>query len=448
MLNASLIQKITQGKWIIPFFKNQKKNQSLCGAAFDSRNITKEEIFFCWRGKKSDGHQFLDKLENTSIKLAIVEKNTQKNYGYAILKVKNSLQALHQIAHYIAKNCNIPILALTGSNGKTTAKYWLVKLLSKKYKILFNYKNFNNHIGCPLTLLNLKEENFILLEMGTSAKGEIQKLVEIIEPQYSLLLNVGLAHIANFHSIKNIYKEKMQIFSSRRLKAGFLSSSLLAEKREKKTYFYGENTNYRCKIEKVDLLKQKTYCKIFFYKEEKKTSFPVVAYHLQENIPMLLCIGDFFGLNFTEILAASKKIQTVSGRMEFLSYSKNRWIIDDSYNANPNSVIQLLKTMSLCSNKKKIAVIGFLAELEQDLKISSNYFLENIPSQIDKIYFTGQTGKRFAENLLQLDNVSFCEEKKLLKKLQKEFQNNCLLAFKASRSAKMENFIADFKKLL
>ena len=86
-------------------------------------------------------------------------------------------------------------------------------------------------------MLNLKEENFILLEMGTSAKGEIQKLVEIIEPQYSLLLNVGLAHIANFHSIKNIYKEKMQIFSSRRLKAGFLSSSLLAEKREKKLTF-------------------------------------------------------------------------------------------------------------------------------------------------------------------------------------------------------------------
>ena len=446
MLNADLIEKITQGKWLTPFPQNKKK--ILSGAAFDSRKITSEEIFFCWRGEKSDGHQYLNKLKNTSIQLAIVEKNISQNYGYGVLQVKNSLQALHQIAHYIAKNCKIPILALTGSNGKTTAKSWLVQLLSKKYKVLFNYKNFNNHIGCPLTLLNLKEENFILLEMGTSAKGEIQKLVEIIEPQYSMLLNVGLAHIANFDSIQNIQKEKMQIFSSKRLQAGFLSSSLLSEKREKKTYFYGKNTNYRCEIEKVDLLTQKTHCRVFFYKEEKKISFPVIAYHLKENIPMLLCIGDFFGIDFAEIIKAIKKIEPVAGRMEFFSYSKNRWIIDDSYNANPNSVIQLLKTMSLCSSNKKIAVIGFLAELEQDLKISSNYFLENIPSQIDKIYFTGKTGKKFAENLSQLKNVSFCEEKELLKKLPQEFQSDCLLAFKASRSAKLENFIADFKKLL
>ena len=447
MLSALELQRQTEGSWLR---KPKDFHQKLCGATFDSRNIQNEQIFFCWHGEKSDGHLYLEELIHTSILVVLVEKDiTAIAKNFAILKVENSLQALHKLASFVAISCNLPIFALTGSNGKTTAKTWLCHLLSTKYRVLTNYKNFNNHIGCPITLLGLKDENFILLEIGTSYMGEIKELVRITQPHYSLLLNIGLAHIGHFQTIENITKEKMGVFDSPRLKNGFLPSNLKTPNILKKCTNYAGNTLYRCQIKNIDLKEQKTYCQIQFHAQKKQVCFDVIAYHLQETIPMLLAIGDHFQISFETILQKIHTIQPLAGRMEFIAYNKNRWIINDSYNANPTSVLQLLQTMALCKNCQKIAVIGNLAELETKLKISAKYLAENIPSAIDKIYFLGETGRTITQKFLQYNNLPttyFVTEKELLEKLSQEFQKNTLLAFKASRCARLEKTLAKFQQ--
>ena len=446
MLKAIELMRITGGKWLVPL---KNKEQILRGAAFDSRKIQKEQIFFCWQGKNNDGHLFLTQLQGTSIEVVIVEKQVSKRFDFAILQVTNSLKALHQIAHFIAKNCQLPILALTGSNGKTTAKSWILHLLLAKYKVLTNYKNFNNHIGCPLTLLNLAKENFILLEIGTSHSGEILHLVDIVEPHYALLLNIGLAHLSGFQTLKKIYQEKTSIFQSKRLKIGFLSSKIKKPQTNQNFIAYGENTPYQCQIIKVDLSQKKSLCQIIFHKKKKILWLPLLAYHVQETIPMLLAVGDYFKIEFSMIIQKITQIKTVPGRMELIAFHNNRWIIDDSYNGNPSSVVHLLQTMSLCKDYQKIAVIGFLAELEVGLEISGKYLKDNMPCEIDKIYFLGQTGRQFVQKLSDLvkPQVFFVEETELLHKLSQEFSKNTLLAFKASRSARLETLIAKAKQI-
>ena len=157
---------------------------------------------------------------------------------------------------------------------------------------------------------------------------------------------------------------------------------------------------------------------------------------------MLLAVADTLGLSWQQIKKGLKKLNPLAGRMKILTRKNNRFIVDDSYNANPNSVVNLLNTIALCAEYKKIVVIGFLAELEKDLKTTVNYLQKNIPKGIDKIYFSGETGNILTKKLSSQLCVEFVsEEKKLLKKLKKEFSENTILAFKGSRAARLENLL-------
>ncbi len=488
MLTPQLIQKITQAECFFVPQKWQEKDwrKTLCGAAFDTRTLKKEQIFFCWKGeqvegKRADGHSYLKQLQKSPIRLVIIEKsfafqeifNSPAKIGFVILKVKNSREALHKIASFVAKNFSGKIVAVTGSSGKTTAKNWLATVLAKKYKVLESYGSFNNLIGCPISLLSLKKENLVVLEMGTSEKGEIAKLVNIIQPHYSVLLNVGLAHLKYFKNLKTTYQEKTAIFSSSRLKRGFYSSSITPKPKQKKLSRFGAASSYNCDLLKINLKKKKTLCKIQFKQNKEELDFSVLGYHLKETISMLLAVADALGLSWQQIKTRLKKLSPVAGRMKILARKNNRFIIDDSYNANPNSVINLLNTVALCTGYKKIVVIGFLAELEKDLKTTVKYLKKNIPKGIDKIYFSGKTGKILAEQLSKLNSIEFAkiestskestskestskeatskestriefigDKANLLQKIKKEFTKNSVLAIKGSRVAKLENLLS------
>ncbi len=458
MLSPKLIQAITQADCVFVPQRWQEKDwkQNLCSASFDTRTLKKEQIFFCWKGEQvkdkfADGHSYLSKLVGSSVRLVIVEKNISlqeiKFAKFIILKVKNSKLALHQIASFIAKNFSGKILAITGSSGKTTAKDWLATVLAEKYKVLASYKNFNNLIGCPIILLSLKKEELVILEMGTSKKGEIRALVNIVQPHYCGLLNVGLAHLKYFQTLQAIYQEKTAIFSSPRLKRGFYSNSLIPTLKQKNLFEFGLKTSYSCELLKSNLKTKSTLCKIRFKKIIEELELPIFGYHLSETISMLLLVADTLELSWQQIKTGLKKLSSLAGRMKILTRKNNSFIIDDSYNANPNSVINLLKTLTLCSGYKKIVVIGFLAELEEDLKTTAAYLQKNIPKGIDKIYFTGKTGKILTEQLsndlyVEFAKIEFIrDETNLLKKIEKEFTQNTILAIKGSRAAKLENLL-------
>ena len=450
MLTPKLIQEITQAELFFVPQKWQEKDwsQKLCGASFDTRTLKKEQIFFCWKGEHTNGHSYLNQLQKSSIQLVIIEQSfalqeiQSTNIHFIILKVKKSREALHKISSFVAKNFSGKIVAITGSSGKTTAKNWLATVLEEKYKVLKSYKNFNNLIGCPISLLSLQKENLVVLEMGTSEKGEIAKLVNIIQPHYSVLLNVGLAHLKYFKNLQTTYREKTAIFSSPCLKQGFYSTNLSPQPKQKNLIRFGEESPYNCKLLKINLKKESTLCEIQFKKNKAELELPVLGFHLTETVSMLLAVADTLGLSWQQIKKGLKKLNPLAGRMKILTRKNNRFIVDDSYNANPNSVVNLLNTIALCAEYKKIVVIGFLAELEKDLKTTVNYLQKNIPKGIDKIYFSGETGNILTKKLSSQLCVEFVsEEKKLLKKLKKEFSENTILAFKGSRAARLENLL-------
>lgn len=442
MLTPKIIKKVTKGNWLI---LPKSENQKLSGASFNSRKIKKEQIFFCWKGEYSDGHLYLNQLKNSSIKLIIVEKIVSIKIEIAILKVTNSLKALHQLASYIAESCHIPIIAITGSSGKTTAKCWLATVLSEKYRILTNYKNFNNQIGCPITLLSLTNEQLIILEMGTSSPGELPFLISIVKPDYAILLNVGLAHIKYFINLEKTYQEKISIFNSPNLKKGFYATNLKPIP-NKNLIRYGDKSQYSCEILETNLQQSSSSCFIKSKNLQTKIDIPVFGFHLKETIAMLLAVAAEFEIESTKLIKGLQNIKPVSNRMQIKTLTKNRFLINDSYNANPNSVINLLKSMTFCKNYKKIAVIGLLAELDNELTTTIEYFQKNIPSSIDKIYFTDEKGEIIANNLSKLPSIKFIKDRAaLLSRVKLEFTANSILAFKASRSAKFDELFVNFE---
>jgi len=238
-MNFKQIQQITNGEWIVA---PRNPEHEISTGAFDTRSLGEAQIFFAWKGDHSDGHHYLSQLVGSSIRLIVVEKTVDPIADLAILKVSNSLQALHQMAAFQIRQFKGKVISLTGSSGKTTSKTWLCQVLEKRFRLLANPGSFNNHIGCPLTILSLKpSHDLLILEMGTSGLGELSRLSAIAPADVTLLLNVGHAHLGRFGSLENTYRAKLEIFSEQR--PGAVSLIPFADERLK-TLCRKENVAY------------------------------------------------------------------------------------------------------------------------------------------------------------------------------------------------------------
>lgn len=449
MLTGNSIQAITQGEWIV---KLADPKVTIRGATFDTRQVIDQHIFFCWQGEQADGHNFVNKLAATSIKLIIAEKIIAVPDGIALLLVKNSLESLHKIAQWLASNFRGDIIALTASSGKTTTKNWLSAILANKFNVLQSQKNFNNHIGCPITMLDLQpHHNLIILEMGASSIGEIELLTKIINPSISILLNVGLAHLGMFGCLANTYKAKLEIFKNNRKNAvGFIPNDSTLKKMVKKLNspkfkIFDTTTEIKCELLEANFEQFKMLFDITIGKITKKIWIPTFGVHLSSSISLICSVATHLDLSWEQIQTGLTKLPIIDSRMAPIKLNQNRYIIDDTYNANPDSVINLLNSMAIIKKLKKIAVIGELAELEEGLTHSANYIIQRLPNQIDKILFLGKTGKILVDAINRSNkpiNCEFCANKKqALQKIQQYFTANTVIGIKGSRSSKMEQLV-------
>ena len=188
------------------------------GVSTDSRTSKKDMLFIALKGEKHDGHDFLDQAIEAGCSALIISKESgsinalAKNRGVAIIKVEDTVKALHSLASYYLSLFNIHKVGVTGSTGKTTTKEMLYWILSEKYKTVRSIGNFNNHIGLPLSVFNIEEDTeAVIFEMGMDRPGEIHTLVEIVKPDIGIITNIGLSHIEHMISQENIFKAKMEI---------------------------------------------------------------------------------------------------------------------------------------------------------------------------------------------------------------------------------------------
>ena len=423
----------------------------LVGGAFDTRAIGNAQIFFAWKGRCSDGHHYIDQLNGTSIRLAVIEREVPTIGELALLKVSDSLQALQNLASKLAAEFKGKIISITGSCGKTTAKTWLEHLLSARFRVLCSEKSFNNSIGCPTTVMHLRaEHDVIVLEMGTSGTGELEMLSGLFPADISVLLNVGHAHLGKFGSREAIYRGKTEIFSHHRKDATFLipfQDTRIREFMPSMSYsFFGKGSpQFSWKLDAVDA-KRHRQSFTFQTPEGARTAWVnQLGNHVGETLSALMAICHQLGMDWEDIASRLETLPQEKGRSIVSFGIHHVTILDDTYNANPESVVNMLHTLCSLKARRYVGVIGNLAELEADLSESANVVVENIPSRLTHLILTGETGKILSKLIEKrysaLETIYLESLVDVIDRARRYCDDSTAIGVKGSRSAHMERVV-------
>lgn len=337
----------------------------------DSRVCPKKSIFFALKGENFDGNLFAEKALENGASYAIIDNPTQKKDDRFIL-VDDALKTLQQLAAYHRKQLNIPIIGITGTNGKTTTKELTAAVLSKKYNTLYTQGNLNNHIGVPLTLLKLNNSHEIaIIEMGANHPKEIKNSVDLVCPTHGIITNVGKAHIEGFGSFENIIKTKAELYDFLRETSGkiFINKDNIylnnvAINLEQLTYSTKDTSaTISGKISKCNPF---ISVKWMLNNTSFETNTQLIGSYNLENILAAICIGNHFGVCPNDISQAISEYLPQNNRSQLKKTEHNQLIID-TYNANPTSMEAALVNFNQIKNiSNKVVLLGDMLELGND----------------------------------------------------------------------------------
>ena len=414
--------------------------QSSKGVSIDSRSIKKDEIFFSIKGDNFDGNSFaLDALDKGA-KFSIVDDIKLKNQNDKIIFVENSLKELQNLSRYNRSKYDVKVIGLTGSNGKTTTKNLICNIVSQKYNTLCTDGNLNNHIGVPLTLLNIKPETEIaVIEMGANHIGEIENLCQMCMPDIGLITNFGSAHLEGFGDLKGVIKGKTELYSYLIKNYGhiIINNDDNIQKEECKTDLYssfGKDKSsdfvfeYTKELDKLVLLNDnyRFSCKIY-----GTYNFP--------NIASAISIGRFLDLDNDQIQIGLSKFQTEENRSEVLQYQGNT-IYLDAYNANPTSMIAAIDNFNKEIKDNKIVILGDMLELGNFSKDEHEKIIDLLHKmEIESVYLVG---KNFSSiNISDSRFKKFNDTEQLIRGLDLTKIKNKSILIKGSRSIGLEKLI-------
>ena len=414
--------------------------QSSNGVSIDSRSIKKDEIFFSIKGENFDGNNFaLDALDKGA-KISIVDDPKLKNENDKIIFVENSLKELQNLSRYNRSKYDVKVIGLTGSNGKTTTKNLICNIVSQKYNTLCTDGNLNNHIGVPLTLLNIKPETEIaVIEMGANHIGEIENLCQICMPDIGLITNFGSAHLEGFGDLKGVIKGKTELYKYLIKNYGhiIINNDDNIQKEECKTDLYssfGKDKSsdfvfeYSKELDKLVLLNDnyRFSCKIY-----GTYNFP--------NIASAISIGRFLDLDSDQIQTGLTKFQTEENRSEVLQYQGNT-IYLDAYNANPTSMIAAIDNFNKEIKDNKIVILGDMLELGNFSKDEHEKIIDLLHKmEIESVYLVG---KNFSSiNISDSRFKKFNDTEQLIRGLDLTKIKNKNILIKGSRSIGLEKLI-------
>ena len=385
-------------KEIGDFLKNKVSLEKVVSHyAFDSRQVEKETLFFALRGKKKDGHFFLQEVAQKGAIAAVVSKNYKgPSYGLVLFFVKDVIKALQDLARFVHQNNPTYVIAITGSVGKTTTKEFCSELLTQKYRVEKTFGNANSQVSLPLFILNRREKAEILLvEMGMSFPGELERLVAIMPPNFGVLTKIGLSHAENFESLEAIAEAKAQLFHLETTKNALINyeaknfKSIRAIKGNK--YFFSMTHN------KVDYFLKKEKNQIFLFEKGKQSpsfSLSFLQTHLLENVLCAIAVARLHDLSWEEIKQGLKRLKPYKHRFEII-YRNNICLIDDSYNSSPQSLKAALS--NLPKGKRKIALIASMKELGRFTKKSHEQIAEYALDKVDHLLCIGEETKSMVQ---------------------------------------------------
>jgi UDP-N-acetylmuramoyl-tripeptide--D-alanyl-D-alanine ligase len=425
------------------------------GIATDTRKIRAGNIFFALQGEKFNANHFVEEAFNKGARYVIADQlinfGWKKQFGENLIIVQDALSMLQQLSGYHRKQLKGSVLAITGSNGKTTTKELIAAVLSKKYKTYSTKGNLNNHIGIPLTLLSVQlDAEFIIVEMGANHQGEIASYCEYVQPDFGLITNVGVAHTEGFGGFEGVVKGKTELYryiiehngrifinGDNEILVNTWSKLLEAKDSQANAIAYGQSPSAFCKG-KLDSDKEF----ISVVAEGYKIQTHLIGGYNFENLMSAICIGKYFGVEKGKIGEAIENYIPTNNRSQKLSFLSNT-IILDAYNANPSSMCVALENFEKIEVENKVIILGEMMELgdysiEEHDKIIS-MVTDNNWNKVKKVF----VGKGF-ELVRQRSNrdMLWFEKTDEVKSWFKAQQfENCYILIKGSRKNELEKIL-------
>ena len=405
----------------------------------DSRNIPANSLFFALKGDNFNGNKFALEALTKGAAFAVIDEPEFDTNDRMIL-VDNVLQSLQQLARYHRSQLNVPILAITGTNGKTTTKELIAAVLSKKFNIHYTQGNLNNHIGVPLTLLSMTPDTEIgIIEMGASHPGEIKLLCEIADPDFGIVTNIGKAHLEGFGSFEEIIKTKSELYDYLREKDGkcFINadnSLLIKQSNGLEHISYGKSSDYYLAGELAttdyNLVVKALFPKGWLYLKSK-----LIGYYNFENLLAAACVGKYFKVDPLLIQGALAEYTPSNNRSQLIRNEKNT-IIMDAYNANPTSMMMALSNFANIKHERKGLILGDMLELgdksvEEHLKVLK--MIQSIDA--DKVILVGPVFRKIS---LSSGFKAFSNVNDLIEYLRDEPLQGKTILIKGSRGMKLE----------
>ncbi|MCF0207741.1 MAG: UDP-N-acetylmuramoyl-tripeptide--D-alanyl-D-alanine ligase [Bacteroidales bacterium] len=370
----------------------------------DSRAITPNSLFFALKGDNFDGNDYvLSALESGCVAAVASDK---KYVGVDnVFVVEDTLKALQQLANFHRRKLRIPILAITGTNGKTTTKELTSAVLAKKFRISYTQGNKNNHIGVPLTILSMNRTvDMGVVEMGANHPGEIKTLCEIAEPNYGIITNVGKAHLEGFGSIEGVMRTKGELYDYLNEHDGTifinddneLLKQVLSGHDKLKVVRYGKNEACFCS----GVYSEYAYQTAVNWKSQNATGYVksnLIGMYNFENILAAITIGNHFEIHPTAIDSAISDYMPKNNRSQMTKTSRNTLILD-LYNANPTSMKAAIDSYNTIKDSHKSLILGDMLELGAESDTEHREVLDYVrKSGYEMAYFIGKNFIRFAQ---------------------------------------------------
>lgn len=451
-MNVKDLLNITDGSLIVG---NSEFNLDGRDFVKNSREVKEGDIYVALKGEKFDGNDFYLDAVNKGAKVCIITKNLTdeelkivKNKGINIIKVEDTLGALQKFAKFKRNLYNIPVVAITGSVGKTSTKDMIASVMKEKYNTLKTEGNYNNEIGVPLTILRLNNEEAMCIEMGMNHFGEIRKLTNIARPTIAVITNIGTAHIGNLGSRENILKAKMEILE------GLIGNTVIInndndllnkwaiENKDKYNIItYGIKNNSKFMAKSIKSYENKSE----FYINNQKIIVPVGGEHFVLNSLCAIAVGNELNIPMDKIAEGIKNLDLSKKRMEIIKNEIGTTIINDTYNANYDSMKAAIEYLKEIKNKRKIAVLGDMLELgSYSEKLHKDVGLL-VDKNIDILITVGKESKYIAEKSNAKEIYEFDSNNQAIEKLKSIITKDDVILLKASNSMKFNEITNSIK---
>lgn len=417
-----------------------------CKVTTDSRNIQGGEIFFALKGENFDGNQYALSALEKGARWAVVDCGNLPKRA-EIIVVEDSFKALQQLAIHHRKHVRdgkLPVIGLTGTNGKTTTKNLIEAVLARKYKVTATKGNLNNDIGVPLSLLSITPDTEIaVIEMGANHPDDITKLVQVSQPDYGLITNVGKAHLLGFGSFEGVKAAKGELYrwlGEHRGSVIFVNEDdrdlrEMASRQPSHSYGYG------MKYQGAQLLPcspQQPFLRIKIAGETINTQ--LVGSYNADNVLAALAVGEYFGVARSEAIAAIESYCPANKRSQMVRTDKNTLIVD-AYNANPSSMNAALDNFSNVQADRKIAMLGDMRELGEDALAEHISILRKIRKMELESYLVGEEFAKAAAQEGKGSEMLFDSSEALAAFLSEHPVEQAVILLKGSRGIAMEKVI-------